>query len=142
MEYNAIVKENDELYRSVAKALGLSECTCWILYILRINSTVPTQKEICAQLYEPKQTVHSALKKLEEEGNIELLTARDRRSKLVRLTEQGARLAQKTADKIIEAELRAFAGLSETEQKTFIHLFRKYTDSFKKEMTEIKTERK
>ena len=37
-EYNNILKENDNLYRGVAKRLGLPECAFWILYTLRADS--------------------------------------------------------------------------------------------------------
>ena len=34
-EYNRILKENDELYRSAVKTMGLPDCAFWILYTLR-----------------------------------------------------------------------------------------------------------
>ena len=41
-EYNNILKENDNLYRGVAKRLGLPECAFWILYTLRADSAALT----------------------------------------------------------------------------------------------------
>lgn len=130
-EYNTIFKENDELYRRAAKALGISDCALWILYTLRIERKIITQKEICEAFYYPKQTVNSALKKLEAEGFIMLSEMPDRRSKQITLTENGKRFAGKTADKLIEAELAAMSGLSQEEQERFIELFRKYTELLK-----------
>lgn len=34
-EYNRILKETDELYRSAVKTMGLPDCAFWILYTLR-----------------------------------------------------------------------------------------------------------
>ena len=139
-EYNSIIKETDELYRGVAKALGLPDCAFWILYVLREEGEVLTQSEICYALYQPKQTVNSALKKLEYDGCIELTEMDDRRSKQIQLTEKGGKLAEKTVDKVIAAEHKALSGLTETEQETFIGLFRKYAGLLRNNMEELRME--
>jgi DNA-binding MarR family transcriptional regulator len=131
LEYNAIIKETDELYRDVAKKLGLPDCSFWILYALRQEGGGLTQSEICDSFYQPKQTVNSALKKMEGDGYIILRSLNDRRSKQIHLTERGAALAQKTVDPVIHAEKQALTGLTEAEQNAFIGLFRKYTDLLK-----------
>ena len=136
-EYNSIIKETDELYRKIAKTLDLSDCTFWILYILREDSEILTQSEICSAIYQPKQTINSALKKLQNDGYIELKEMNDRRSKQVVLTLKGRQLAEKTVDKVIIVEQKALAELTEEEQKTFIGLFRKYTDLFKNHISEL-----
>lgn len=132
-EYNTIFKENDEIYRCAAKELGLSDCALWILYAVRAEENV-TQKDICGTIYYPKQTVNSALKKLEGEGYIVLSEMTDRRSKQISLTPNGVKLAEKTADKVIAAELAALSGLNDNERETFIELFRKYTKLLKNNM--------
>ena len=127
-EYHRILKENDELYRSAVKTMGLPDCAFWILYTLRESSETLTQSDVCYTLYQPKQTVNSALKKLADGGYIVLSEQKDRRSKPLSLTEKGQRLAEKTVDRVIAAEHRALAGLSEEKQDIFIRLFRQYTD--------------
>lgn len=136
-EYNNIIKESDDLYRNATRELGLSECAFWILYVLRVEKSELTQSEICSYLYEPKQTVNSALKKLETEGYIELYYGNDRRSKQIRLTKKGMELSNRTADRVIEAEYRALLGMTDEEQETFINLFRKYTDLLKEQMRDL-----
>ena len=69
LEYNKETKRLDDLYRCAAKQCGISECAFWILYTLRAEERQFTQAEICEFLIEPKQTVRSALKKLEAEGD-------------------------------------------------------------------------
>ncbi|MBD5140903.1 MAG: winged helix DNA-binding protein [Ruminococcus sp.] len=133
LEYNTIFKENDDIYSCVTKELGLSDCALWIFYVLRLEESV-TQKYICGAIHYPKQTVNSALKKLESEGYILLSEMADRRSKQIRLTPKGVKLAKKTADKVIAAELAALSGLTDEERETFIGLFRKYTELLKKNM--------
>ena len=136
-EYNNILKENDNLYRGVAKRLGLPECAFWILYTLRADSAALTQSEIGDLLYQPKQTVNSALKNLEAEGYIERLRTDDRRSKPIRLTERGAELAERTVDKVIAAERKSLLDLTEAEQDAFIGLFRQYTDALERHMRDL-----
>lgn len=126
-EYNRIMKENEEFYRDVAKTLGLSESVFWILYTLRTEYAT-VQSEICACMYQPKQTVNSALKKMEADGYIELTSGDDRRSKRILLTEKGDALCKKTVDKIIAIECAALDGLPEEELEQFLSLFRRFTD--------------
>lgn len=99
--------------------------------MLRTEYTEPVQSAICACLYEPKQTVNSALKKMETEGYIELIPGDDRRSKKILLTQKGNGLCEKTVDRVIKLELQALMGLTEEEQEAFLGLFRKYTGLLK-----------
>lgn len=137
MEYNGIFRENDELYRGIAKAMGLPDGAFWILYILREKGEAVTQSEICSTIYMPKQTVNSALKKLACEGYLVLDEEKNRRSKQIRLTEQGVRLAEATVDKVFAAEEQALAGLTEEEKERFLYLFRRYTELLKESMREL-----
>lgn len=137
LEYNGIIKENDEIYRCAAKASGMSDCAFWILYILRTEEEVFTQSGICNALYQPKQTVNSALKKLEQDGCIRLTEMEDRRSKQVHLTEKGRDLAGRTVDRVVAVEMESLSGLTQEEQETFIGLFHKYTDLLKDNMRKL-----
>lgn len=139
-EYNGLYKENDELYRNAARTVGLSDCAFWILYFLREHGAELTQRDICSAIYAPKQTVNSSLKKLEESGMIELAEGTDRRCKLVRMTQNGIKLAGETVDRVLEAELRAWSKMAAEEQELFLRLFRRYTDLLKKEMGVLKNE--
>lgn len=139
-QYNSIFKENDEIYRSAAKMLGLPDCAFWILYSLRESKNMLTQSEVCRLIYQPKQTVNSSLKKLESDGYIEFCEKKDRRRKEIKLTAKGLQLAENTADKVISAEKNAFSQLTEEEGELFIKIFRKYTDSLKNNILDIKNE--
>ena len=67
-EYNHVYKENTAIYRDLSVRMGMTESTFWILYTLRVEEAPVTQSDMCAILGYPKQTVNSALKKLEQEG--------------------------------------------------------------------------
>ena len=84
-EYNHVYKENTAIYRDLSIRLGLNESTFWILYTLRIEESPVTQSDMCAILAYPKQTVNSALKKLEQEGLLTLFGERVRVSQALSL---------------------------------------------------------
>jgi len=139
LTYNSLLKEMDEIYRHLAKSMGLSECTLWILYALRVEKNAPTQSEIGRFLFQPKQTVNSALKKMEDEGLIEFFYANDRKNKQIYLTKSGKALAEKTADKVIQAEYASLLGLSLQEQEAFLQLYQQYVRLLHKNMQALAT---
>ena len=106
LEYNRETKRLDDLYRCAAKQCGISECAFWILYTLRAEERQFTQAEICEFLIEPKQTVHSALKKLEAEGYLARTSGADLRSKRVALTEKGEQFARASTMRMIPSCMR------------------------------------
>lgn len=135
--YNALYRESDELYRLAAKTMGLSDCAMWILYVLRESGEPQTQSALCAVLCQPKQTVHSALKRLEAGGYLVLSGGCDRRTRCIRLTQRGITLAESTVDRVIHAETAALAGLSDGEQETLLMLLAKYTRGLRAGITAL-----
>lgn len=79
-EYNHVYKENTAIYRDLSVRMGMTESTFWILYTLRVEEAPVTQSDMCAILGYPKQTVNSALKKLEQEGLLTLSGGAARRA--------------------------------------------------------------
>jgi len=141
LDYNGIIKENDKLYRTAARALGLSDSALWILYTLREAEGGITQKDIIDAIYLPPQTINSALKKLESEGYVELRSVSDKRKKYISLTERGKRLAAQTADRVLAIEMETMKSLTPQEQEMFLGLFRKYTDRLKNNLSILDEER-
>lgn len=112
------------------KAAGISECAFWILYTLRVEEKPFTQAEICEFLIEPKQTVNSALKKLEAEGYLTLSAGADQRSKRVCLTEKGERFVKAHIDRVPEAEAAALGAMTAAERDALIRLTGRYRALF------------
>lgn len=137
LEFNEVMKENNDLYNNLAKKFKMSDCMLWILYILREENKVLTQSDICNMMCIPKQTVNSSLKKMEAEGYIELLNINDKRSKQVSFTEKGLDLANNTVDIIISKENNALSKMDEKEQELLINLLRKFNDLLKDSFLEI-----
>lgn len=129
--YNELYKEQDDLYRAAARGFGLSDCAFWVLYALREAERPMTQSDVCAAVYQPKQTVHSALKKLIGEGCLRLAEGRDRRSKYLVLTERGETLVRRTVDPVMAAETAAMDTLTEAERTQFLSLCRRYNTALR-----------
>ena len=120
--FNQEMKRLDDVYRNAAKSCGMAECAFWILYTLRVEERAFTQAALCEFLVEPKQTINSALKKLEAEGYLALRAGADQRSKLVCLTGKGEQLARSCVDRIPEAEAAALAAMTPDERGALIRL--------------------
>lgn len=54
----------------MARICGLPDCAFWILYLLRESEVKYTQSGVSENLSLSRQTVNSALKKLQQEGYI------------------------------------------------------------------------
>jgi DNA-binding transcriptional ArsR family regulator len=72
LTYNQLLKECDTIYHTAAVNSGLSDCAFWILYTVQDTEHIYTQSEICDNSSLPRQTVNSALKKLEKDGYLTL----------------------------------------------------------------------
>ena len=85
--YNLLTSEIDEAYHNAALKLGLSDSAMVILYTLCSRENPCPLLEIARLTGISRQTIHSAIKKLEAQGILTLESPGGRR-KLVRLTER------------------------------------------------------
>lgn len=135
-QVNQTYKEEDELYRRLARYSGLSEAAFWILYTVELVSEPVTQAEVCGYLSLSKQTINSALKQLEQTGHIRL-TDGPGRKKYLQLTETGQALSRRAIGPVLALEERAFLGLTEEERASLLALERKYLSLLLRESEQI-----
>lgn len=124
-EYNRIYKEVNDIYRETAARFGLSNSAFDILYTICEVGDGCLQRDVCDATFIPKQTVHSSIRKLEQEGYLTLSSGKGR-SKHIHLTESGHILLKETIFPIVEAENEAFLELSQEECKLLLKLHGKY----------------
>ena len=136
--FNETINGSEEIYRAVAKSFGLSDCAFWILYCIRQSEEKVTQKDICSFIYQPKQTVHSALKKMVEDGLIEVGDYNGKRHKYVTLTEKGEAFSEKTIDLVLTEEIAVFEDLDVSERELAMKLLAKYSDSLSRRMSKFR----
>lgn len=134
--FNYLTAEIDAAYHEAALKLGLSDSAMQILYTICNNGEECLLNDIIHLSGISKQTVNSALRKLENE-DVVYLEAFSGRKKKVCLTEKGKALVKNTVLQIIEIENEIFDSWTDTERKIYIELTQKYLFSFKEKIKEL-----
>ena len=106
--FNRLMGEINGTYHEASVKLGLSDSTVSVLYTLCSEGSPCALHEIVRQSGMSKQTINSAIRKLEAEG-ILYLESVSPKSKNVCLTEAGKHLAAQSAGQIITIENEIFA---------------------------------
>lgn len=134
--FNYLISEIDSVYHEAALKLGLSDSAMSILYAICDNGEGCLLQEICFYTGISKQTINSALRKLEKEGIVylELLNAK---SKKVYLTDKGRELAEKTAFRVLQMEDEIFASWKKEDVEKYLELTESYLVHLKKKINEL-----
>ena len=134
-QYCSYIHEWDAVYEEYAKSVGLSYTGLIVLYeIYEIENC--TQKKLGEYCFIPKQTVNSAIRKLEQEGYLTLSNGKGH-SKHIHLTESGHTLLKETIFPIVEAENEAFTELSFEECNLLLKLHSKYTTALREKFSKL-----
>ena len=123
--YNYLVGEIDATYHEISTRLGLSDSVMRILYTICDNGTDCPLQKICRLTGLSKQTINSALRKLENEGVI-YLEPLGPKNKNVCLTESGKRMAEQTAGRIMMMENAIFASWPREDMERYVALTEAY----------------
>lgn len=126
---NYLMGETEALYHDMAYHMGLSDSAMRILYTLCDNGERCLLRVLCRRGGLSKQTVNSALRKLEQEG-IVYLEAAGARAKEVCLTQKGRELTRRTVVPVMEMENAVFAGWDPREVQDYLA----YTERFLRDM--------
>ncbi len=134
--FNNLISEMNEAYHDVALKLELSDSAMQILYVICNGGGECLLSEIVQMSGISKQTINSAMRKLENEGVVitEDATAR---KKLVRLSEKGKQLAKNTVQKVIDIENEIFASWTQEEWQSYFNLTKRYITHFKERAKEL-----
>ena len=136
---NYLLSEINEGYREAATVLGISDSVMQILYTICNYGDSCLLGDILRMTGLPKQTVNSALRKLEGEGVLYLRSA-ERKKKSVHLTEKGNALAAATVLRLMEIENVIFDSWTEEERLAYMQLNQKYLTQFREKAKELKNE--
>ncbi len=132
--YSFLTSEIDAAYHEAARKLGMSDSAMRVLYIICLSGDDCPLSDIVSLSGISKQTINSALRKLEDAGVVETL---GRKKKQVYLTAKGKRLAQNTALRVLKIEDEVFASWSHTEVENYIVLTEKFLSAFKEKIKEL-----
>lgn len=134
--FNLLSSEIESAYHDATFKLGLSDSTMIILYTAHCNGGECLLSDIILMSGASKQTVNSALRKLETEG-IAYLKSFEKKKKIVCLTDKGMQLAENTACKLIRIEDEIFNSWSDKEVNMYIELTNRYLADFKEKIKEL-----
>lgn len=134
--FNYLSNEIDAVYHEAALKLGLSDSALMILYTLCNYDGRCLLTTIYKLSGISKQTVNSALRKLEADHILYLETF-DGKKKKACLTDKGQTLAKNTVARLIEIENNIFASWTKAEQEIYLELTQKYLDVFRDKIKEL-----
>ena len=127
----------NEAYSAWAQKRGTTDNLLFTLYEIGAARQDCTQQLICKKLFLPKQTVSFLLAKLEKQGIIvRKENPKDRRNKLIFLTESGREYAHHILSALDEAEIRAFRSMPPRARKAMTEGLRAFADAVAKSFSE------
>lgn len=134
--YNYLAGELDAAYHELNIKLNMADSAMIILYAICDQGDACLLRDIYGQFGVSKQTINSALRKLEEEKLV-FLEAVDAKNKRVCLTPKGKETADRTAKRIIEVENDIFSSWEEEEVEKYLELTERYLHDFKERSAKI-----
>ncbi len=127
---NLLLSETGAIYHEAAKRLGLADSVMKILYVIcNIGQDCPLV-DVVRLSGLGKQTINSALRKMESQGLLYLQSSGGRR-KIVCLTASGQKLAENTVIRMIQMENEAMLNWTEEETDVYIELTQRFMRDFK-----------
>lgn len=133
---NCLISDIDAAYHQAAVKSGVSDSTSFIFYMLYINNGSCLLNDIYKLSGISKQTINSAIRKLEKE-NIIYLGNFNGKAKRVCATENGKQYIYEVSEKLYQAEINTFGEWTGEEIEHFISSLEKYNELFRKQIENL-----
>ena len=128
VDFDRMLNGLDHIYSEFSRACGLSDCAYWMLVDTSTAGGSVAVSRLTSEWFYSKQTINSAIKTLTARGFATLGFAEgSRKNKVVSLTEEGRRFAERYALPAQGAEQRAFDALEPWEQREIMRLIGKFS---------------
>lgn len=134
--FNHLTSEINAAYHEAAVRLGISDSAMQILYTVCSCGSSCQISDVCRLTGISKQTINSALRRLEQEDVIRLKKSGGRNKRIV-LTEKGQSLSERTVMKIIEIENSIFDSWTEEKKSLYLSLTQEYLDMFRRQTEQL-----
>ncbi len=135
-EYTYLSGEINSLYHEAAVKMGVSDSVMNIMYVISERDGRCMQSEVSRLTGISRQTINSAIRKLEKDGMVYLEQGQGRNT-IVCLTEKGREFTAEKIEPLFEIENRIWNEWTPEEQRQYLELTRKYRDSLKKYMAGV-----
>ena len=132
-QYTYLAGEINALYHEAAVKMGISDSVQNILYVLCEKNGRCLQSEISKLTGISRQTINSAIRKLEKE-NVVYLEQGKGRNTILCLTEKGKKFSSEKIMPLHEAENKIWNEWTAEEQQQYLTLTKKYRDGLKKHL--------
>ena len=132
---NYLTSEIDAAYHEAALKLGLSDSTMMVLYAACNNGGSCLLSDIYKISGTSRQTINSAIRRLEADGLI-YLEADSGRKKKVCLTDIGMDRSQNGVAKLAELENDILGSWPEADQEKYLELTQKYLTALREKIRE------
>lgn len=133
---NYLTKEIDGLYHQAALKFKMSDAVSIVLYNIYDMGEDCLLSDIYKNTGISRQTINSAIRKLEADGILYLEPYSGRAKKIV-LTEKGRDYVEHTAARIFGAEMAALDSWTEEEIRTYIALIEKDLTCMRREIDKL-----
>ena len=130
-QYTYLAGEINSLYHEAAIKMGISDSIQNILYVICKNGSSCLQSEISKLTGISRQTINSAIRKLEKDEIVYLEQGKGRNT-IVCLTEKGKKFAAEKISPLFEIENKIWNEWTADEKQQYLLLTQKYRDSLKK----------
>lgn len=130
LQLNQINDSIDAQYHIASEKMGLADSEMTVLYYLTAHGQIPSQSEIIRATGLSKQTLNSAITRLEKEGIVCRLE-KEKQSKGLALTQQGKKTVKEVLLPFMKKESEIFSSWSQEELSLFLELNRRYLESLK-----------
>lgn len=134
--YNYIMSEINSIYHDAAMRMGISDSAQNILYAVCVVGDRCPQSEIYKQTGISRQTINSAIRRLEKDGLVYLEPGQGRNT-VVCLTDKGKEVADEKVRPIIGIENEIFNEWTEEEMRMYWELTERYRDSLKEKLSAL-----
>ncbi len=137
-DFYSVWSQINILYCKWAELLHINYTTLLTLYGLDVHGGM-TQKNICDFYGFPKQTVNGAVHNLLRCGYVTFeASPKDKREKLVKLTENGKAYAEELLEPLYQAEQYAFSAIGDEKMTQLLDTIDIYNTLLEKRLEEMK----
>lgn len=139
VDFDRMLNGLEHIYSEFSRACGLSDCAYWVLVDTSTAGGSIAVSRLTSEWFYSKQTINSAIKTLTARGFAALEFAEgSRKNKVVSLTEEGRRFAERYALPAQGAEQQAFEALEPWEQREIMRLVGKFSHVLNEECEAFK----
>lgn len=132
-ELNRLNKAISEFYHDLCVQLGISESVFDIFYAISALGDGCCQKDICDYAFTRKQTIHSAIHKLEKEGMLCLNPGKGREMHIF-LTPAGKQFIKEKIAPVIAMENEVLSQMLPNETDLLLSLTEEYLDCLRNQI--------